>query len=119
MCQFELVGLNAITECEKDTGQRCYVFAQGEKIVWNGLVTFPLKRKTRQLTIGAPRLYRDPAKSGARTGRKDYPRDDPGNDCQVTSQHDIPWGFQGPKQKYLRFLDDMAMVRSKFVGINR
>jgi len=40
MCQFELVGLDAITECEKDTGQKCFVFAEGDQIVWKGPVSF-------------------------------------------------------------------------------
>ena len=40
MCQFELVGLDAITECEKDTGQKCFIFAEGHQIVWKGPVSF-------------------------------------------------------------------------------
>lgn len=40
MCQFDVAGLNAITDCERDTGQKCYVFAEGDQIVWKGPVKF-------------------------------------------------------------------------------
>ncbi len=40
MCQFDVTGLHAITDCERDTGQKCYIFAEGDQIVWKGEVTF-------------------------------------------------------------------------------
>lgn len=39
-CQFGAVALDAIARCERDTGQKCYVFAEGDQIVWKGPVTF-------------------------------------------------------------------------------
>ena len=40
MCQFGTVGLNTIADCERDTGQKCYVFVEGDEIIWKGEVTF-------------------------------------------------------------------------------
>lgn len=39
-CQFDLAVIDSINHCERDTGQKCYVFAEGEEVVWKGPVKF-------------------------------------------------------------------------------
>lgn len=38
-CHFDVVVLDSIRQCEKDKGQKCYILAEGERIVWKGPVT--------------------------------------------------------------------------------
>lgn len=40
ICQFGVVVLDAISSCEKRSGQKCYIFAEGDEVVWKGPVSY-------------------------------------------------------------------------------
>lgn len=52
-CQFGVVVLDAITSCEKRSGQKCFIFAEGDEVVWKGPVSFG-GRASPKVTLTKP-----------------------------------------------------------------